>query len=172
MEETSIKQKNKVRIFEDLMPTTKISDKDVHIDSTILFSHFTVLANFKENVLDDFSYELTPEPTSLFQHRMIWKPNKATLRNHYATKEKAMVLIEFDVCVVYGEAFLHNVKCPKTTYVEVLDRYENNMNRRYLNCCLWLSLMDILMSFLRKCRNMLPVLGHHQLTHKLNHLLK
>ena len=55
MEEASIKHKDKVRNFKDLMPTTNIDDKDVHIDPTILFSRLTALANFKENILDNFS---------------------------------------------------------------------------------------------------------------------
>ena len=48
MEEGSIKRKGKVRNFEDVMPTTKIDDKDVHIDPTTSFSRLTALANFKE----------------------------------------------------------------------------------------------------------------------------
>ena len=81
--------------------------------------------------MDNFSYKLTPEPTSLFKYGLIWKPNKATLRNHFATKEKAILPIEFDICVVGGGALFHKVKWPKTIYAEVLDRYENYMNRRY-----------------------------------------
>ena len=131
MEEAGIKWKDKVRNFEDLLPTTKINHKIIHIDPTILFSRLTALANFKENIVDNFSYGLTPERTSLFKHVLIWKPNKATLKTHFATKEKAIVPIEFDIYVVDGGALLHNVKWPKTTYAEVLDRYENYMNRRY-----------------------------------------
>ena len=100
MEEASIKHKDKVRNFKDLMPTTNIDDKDVHIDPAILFSCLIALANLKENILDNFSQELTPEATSLFKHGLIQKPNKATLRKHFATKEKAIVLIEFNVCIV------------------------------------------------------------------------
>ena len=130
MEEAKIKRKDKVRHFEDLMPTTKIDDKDVHTDPAILFCRLTALANFKENV-DNFSYELTQGPISLFKHGLIRKPNKVTLRNHFATKEKAVVPIEFDVCVVDGGALLYNVKWPKSTYAKVLDRCENYTNRRY-----------------------------------------
>ena len=71
--------------------------------------------------MDNFSYELTLEPTSLFKHGLIRKPNKATSRNHFATKEKAIIPIEFDVCDVDGGALLQKVKMSKTTYVEVLD---------------------------------------------------
>ena len=92
------------------MPTTKIDDKNVHIDPTILFSRLTDLASFKENVVDNFSYELTPEPTSLFKHELIRKPNKATLRNHFDTKEKAILPIEFYVCVVDSGTLLHKLK--------------------------------------------------------------
>ena len=41
------RKKDKVWNFEDLMSTTKINDKDVHIDPTILLSRLTALANFK-----------------------------------------------------------------------------------------------------------------------------
>ena len=44
MEEASIKRKDKVRNFEDLMLTTKIDHKDVHIDPTIFFSSLTASA--------------------------------------------------------------------------------------------------------------------------------
>ena len=62
---------------------------------------------------------------------MIRKPNKAVLRNHFATKENAMTPDDFDVCVVDGGALLHKVNWPKTTYSAVLDRYETHMKRRY-----------------------------------------
>ena len=115
MEEASIKRKDKVRNFDDPMPTTNIDDKDVHINPTILFSRLIALANFKEGVVNNFSYGLTPKPISLFKHGLIRKPNKATLRNHFATKEKAIAPIEFDACVVDGGALLHKVKWPKIT---------------------------------------------------------
>ena len=70
----------------------------------------------------------TPEATSLLNHGLFRKPNKATLRNHFATKEKAIVPIEFDV---YDGVLLYKVKWPETTNAEVLDRYKNYMNRRY-----------------------------------------
>ena len=113
------------------MPTTKIDNKDVHVDPTILFSRLTALAIFNENILDNFSYVLTTEPASLLKHGLILKQSKATLRNHFATKEKAIAPIEFDVCVAYDGALIHKVKWPKITYAEVLDCYENYMNRRY-----------------------------------------
>ena len=131
MEEASTKGIDKVQNFEDLIPTTKIDAAYLYIDWTILFSSLTALAKFKENIVDNFSYKFIPKPTSLFKHRLIRKPNKATLRNHLATKKKAIVPIEFDVCVVDGGALLRKVKWPKRTYVEVLDCYENYMNRRY-----------------------------------------
>ena len=73
----------------------------------------------------------TPEPTSLLNHGLFQKPNKATLRNHFATKEKAIVPIEFDACIFDDGVLLYKVKWPETTNAEVLDRYKNYMNRRY-----------------------------------------
>ena len=144
--------------FWRLMPTTKIDNKDVHVDPTILFSRLTALAIFNENVLDNFSYVLTIEPASLLKHGLILKPSKATLRNHFTTKEKAITPIEFDVCVVYGGALIHKVKWPKTTWTEDIQ-----------SLLMWWALWDILMSFLRKCRNTLAVPVHHQLIYKFNY---
>ena len=62
MEEASIKRKDKVRNFDDLMPTTNIDDKDVHINPTILFSRLIALVNFKEDVVNNFSYGVLPNP--------------------------------------------------------------------------------------------------------------
>ena len=53
---SALNRKEKKRNFEDLMPTTKIDDKNVHIDPTILFSHLTASMNFKEYIVDNFSY--------------------------------------------------------------------------------------------------------------------
>ena len=112
MEEASIKRKDKVRNVEDLMPKTKIDGKDVHIDPTILFSRLTALVNFKEKFVDNFSYKLTLKHRSLLKYRLIQKPKKATLRNNFATKEKAIVPVEFDVCD--DGTLLHKVKWSKT----------------------------------------------------------
>ena len=40
-------------------------------------------------------------------------------------------MLQRKVCVVDVGVLLHNLKWPKATYAEVLDRYENYMNRRY-----------------------------------------
>ena len=109
MEEASIKRKDKVRNVEDLMPKTKIDGKDVHIDPTILFSRLTALVNFKEKFVDNFSYELTLKHRSLLKYRLIQKPKKATLRNNFATKEKAIVQIKSSTkLTISREAFLAN----------------------------------------------------------------
>ena len=47
MEDVTIKRNSKVKIFQDLLPTT-IGEKKVFINSTILFSHLTALTNFRD----------------------------------------------------------------------------------------------------------------------------
>ena len=71
MEDASIKRKERVQTFEDLLPKTKIGNNTVTINPTILFSRLTALANFQSNVSENFCYELTPEPTSLFKQGMM-----------------------------------------------------------------------------------------------------
>ena len=79
MEDVTIKRNSKVKTFQDLLPTTTIGEKKVFISPTILFSRLTVLTNFRDNVEEDFSFEFTPKPTSLFKQEMMRQPTKANL---------------------------------------------------------------------------------------------
>ena len=122
MEDVSIKRNDKVRTFENLLPATKIGDKAGQISPSILFSRLTALVNFSDEIGENFCYELTPEPTSLFKHGMMRKPVKAVLRNHFLNTENSIVLENNDACVVGGGALLRK---------EVIDQYLAFMQRRY-----------------------------------------
>ena len=131
MEDASIKRKERVQTFEDLLPKTKIGNNTVTINPTILFSRLTALANFQSNVSENFCYELTPEPTSLFKQGMMRKSTKAVLRNHLLGTKNATVPTTNDVCVVDGGALLHKVHWPKSTYSEVLEQYIAFVQQRF-----------------------------------------
>ena len=88
----TIKKNSKVKTFQDLLPTTAIGEKKVFISQTILFSRLTALTNFRDDVEEIFSFELTPEPTSLFKQGMMRKSNKASERNHLIESENPVTL--------------------------------------------------------------------------------
>ena len=130
-EEVKIRRKDKAKTFEDMLPAIKIGDSRVIISPTILFSRLTALSNFTDDVGENFRYELTPEPTSLFKFGMMRKPQKSNLRNHFINKGNACDLETRDVCVVDGGALLHKVCWPKTTYSAVIDEYVDFLKRNF-----------------------------------------
>ena len=108
IEDVKFKRKDQVRTLEDLQPAIKIVNKTIHINPTILFSRLTALAS-REDVSDQFFFELTPEPTALFKDGMIRKPAKAVLRNAILKLAESTKHVTADSCVVDGGALLHKV---------------------------------------------------------------
>ena len=121
-EDISIKRKDKVKTFESLLPTTKISDSNVHINPLILFTRLTAFMNSEDNIGVNFHYELTPEPTDLFKDGMMRKPGKFVLRNHLLSTAESMTPQDHDVCVIDGGTLLHKVFWLKSTYGDVLEQ--------------------------------------------------
>lgn len=134
MEDAIIKRSSKVRTFQDLLPSTKIGEKSVYISPTILFSRLTALAHFSDtdDIEGNFSFELTPEPTSLFKQGLMRKPVKANLRNNLIGKTTPVILNDdqYDVCIYDGGMLLHKVYWPKTTFSAVLDQYVAYLKKR------------------------------------------
>ena len=64
IEDDIIKRNSKVKTCQDLLPTTKIGDKNVYISPTILFSRLTASSNFGDEIKENILSELTPEPAS------------------------------------------------------------------------------------------------------------
>ena len=130
MEDVTIKRNSKVKTFQDLLTTTIVGKEKVFISLKILFSHLTTLSNFRDDVEENFSFELTPEPTSLFKQGMMRKPTKANLRNHLIESENPVTLDVRDVCLNDGGMLLHKVYRPKSTCSDVLDQYISYLRRR------------------------------------------
>ena len=131
MEEATIPRKERVKTFEDLLPAIKIGDSSVIISPSILFSRLTALVNFSKETGENFQFELTPEPTSLFKWGIMRKPAKSVLRNHFVKTENACNMERYDACVVDGGALLHNIYWPKTTYSAVIEQYVDFMKKKY-----------------------------------------
>ena len=130
IEDVAIKRNSKVKTFQNLLPTTAIGEKKVFISPTILFSRLTALTNFRDDVEENFPFELTPEPTSLFKQGMMRKPTKANLQNHFIESGNPVTLDVRGVCIVDGGMLLRKVYRPKSTFSDVLDQYISYLRRR------------------------------------------
>ena len=133
MEDVSIKRKEKVQTFESLLPTTKIGNNNVHINSLILFTRLTALMNSEDDIAANFCSEVTTEPTALFKDGMMRKPPNSALQNHLFSTAESISPKDHDVCVIDGGTLLHKVHWPKSTYGEVLDHYMKYVKSKYKN---------------------------------------
>ena len=124
IEDVAIKRNSKVKTFQNLLPITTIGEKKVFMSPTILFSRLTALTNFRDDVEENFPFELTPEPTSLFI------PTKANLQNHFIESGNPVTLDVRDVCIIDGGMLLRKVYRPKSTFSDVLDQYISYLRRR------------------------------------------
>jgi hypothetical protein len=123
-----------------LRPGITIEKKAVHIDPVILFTRLIAVLQREECVEEHFSYELTPEPTSLFKDGTMRKNNKSILRNAILDKVESMNNITAKVCVIDGGALLHKVKWSlDSKFQELFNKYSDYVQRRYRSferCCM------------------------------------
>ena len=59
-----------------------VEDEEIHVQPDVLFSRLVLLVKQKEDQVNYFEYEMTPEPAALFIDGMMCKPVKSKLRNH------------------------------------------------------------------------------------------
>ena len=107
-EGATIKRTDQVRTLACLQNEIKVNNEPVHIDPLVLFGRLTALAQREDEVMDQFKYELTSEPTALFKDGMMKKPTKSVLRN-YLTKDETPSKVVSKVCALDGDALLYNV---------------------------------------------------------------
>ena len=132
VEDASIKRKARVKTLQSLQPGVKIDKKTVHIDPTILFTRLTAILQGEEDIAEQFRYELTPEPTSLFKEGMMRKVQKSNLRNYILDMVPSCECTDAEVCVVDGGALLHKVSWQSNSkYNEVANQYVSYVKTRY-----------------------------------------
>ena len=78
----SIKRKDQVHTFTCWQPAIALEKETAHINPVILFNRLAILIKReKEERVNLFKYELTPEPASLFKDSKMCKANKTELQN-------------------------------------------------------------------------------------------
>ena len=131
--EVKIKRKDMVQCLDSNINKVTVDTKSVNINQTVLFTRLTALAGRNEDPLQNFDYELTTYPMSLFKDGVMRKADKAALRNKILSKETSTDGIEKRI--VDGGAFLHKVFWPQNaTYGEVLSLYVKAARKHYGNC--------------------------------------
>ena len=121
-----------MKTSEYLRPGVKSDTTNVHIDPLILFTCLTAILQCQTDSAENFDYELTPEPASLFKEGIMQKPQKAVLRNLLLHKAEHCHNIITNWCVADGGALLHKVKWPTdSTFGEIVQIYVNYMTIKY-----------------------------------------
>ena len=133
LEDAKIKRKDKVTTLDCLRPGVQIEKNMVHIDPNILFTRLTAILQNEDDIAAQFSYELTPEPTTLFKDGLMRKSSKSVLRNSFLKKVTPTIDTEADACIIDGGALLHKVKwLPNSSYGDVIEQYVNFVKMRYI----------------------------------------
>ena len=131
IEDVAIMRNKKVKTFQGLLQTTTIGRIKVFINPAVSFSYLTALTNSRHDVAENFSFELTREPASLFKQGMVRKPTKEKLPNNLTERENTVILNVKDVCIIVGGMLRLKLYCLKSTFSDVLDQYILYLRRRY-----------------------------------------
>ena len=102
----------------------------------ILFSRLLVIVEREDNLLKYFKYELTPEPTSLFDNGAMRKATKSSLAKFITQDVEEISLTGLPKFVLDGGALLHKVKwLPGSDMQNILNQYSKYISEKYGNCC-------------------------------------
>ena len=70
-----------MKTLECLLPGVKIDSTNVHIDPLVFFTCLTVIPQCEMDSVENFDFDLKPEPGSHFKESIMRKPQKALLRH-------------------------------------------------------------------------------------------
>ena len=134
--DATIKRKDEIRTLECLKVGVKINNENVYVDPKLLFSRLLVIVEREDNMLKYFKYELTPEPTSLFDNGAMRKTTKSSLAKFITQDAEEILLTGFPKFVIDGGALLHKVKwLPGSDMQNILNQYSKYISEKYRNCC-------------------------------------
>ena len=99
-----------------------IQNESIYIQPTGLFSRLLALVERSESSIEDqFDYELTQEPTSLFNDQFMRKPNKSNLAKIVTQNVGSLETIPSSKVVIDVGALLHRVYSRKgMTYNDIV----------------------------------------------------
>ena len=110
IEDAVIPREAQVCALQLLKSGVKIDSKTVHTDPLILFTRLTALIKRDGKVQENFRYEVTPEPMTLFRNGMMQKSGKLVIRNHLFNKYPSCDCPSSRSLVIDGECFVTQSK--------------------------------------------------------------
>ena len=75
----NIKRRGCFHSLASLFSIIKVDDRQVFMDSSVLFTRLTAIAQREDDVKEYFKFEMSPYPQSLFKGALMYKPDKLTL---------------------------------------------------------------------------------------------
>ena len=131
-EEVKMKRSEQIRSLACLQDAIKVDNEHVHINPLILFGRLTTLAQRQEDIKEQFKYELTPEPASLFKDGLMRKPTKSTLRTHLTKNVSTPPTTPSKNVVIDGGALLWNVNWLRnSTYDDITNQYARYLHTKH-----------------------------------------
>lgn len=127
-----MKRSEQIRSLACLQDAIKVDNEHVHINPLILFGRLTTLAQRQEDIKEQFKYELTPEPASLFKDGLMRKPTKSTLRTHLTKNASTPPTTPSKNVVIDGGALLWNVNWLRnSTYDDITNQYARYLHTKH-----------------------------------------
>ena len=166
----SFKRANCAITLVNLQKSISIQDESIYIQPTGLFARLLALVERSESSIEDqFDYELTQEPTSLFNNQFMRKPNKSNLAKIVTQNASSFETIPSSKVVIDGGALLHRVHWRKgMTYNGIVQQCSEYLISKYgLNAPL--SLMAMTMVLLLK---IMKICGDAKLLQRLSKLFR
>lgn len=134
--DATIKKKDQIRTLECLKVGVKIDKENIYVDPMLLFSRLLVIVERDDNMLKYFKYELTPEPTSLFDNGVMRKATKSNLAKMITQNSVPVSPSGSQIFVLDGGALLHKVKwLPGRDIKSILNQYSKYILERFGICC-------------------------------------
>ena len=112
-----------MKTSEYLRPGVKSDTTNVHIDPLILFTCLTAILQCQTDSAENFDYELTPEPASLFKEGIMQKPQKAVLRDLLLHKAEHCHNIITNWCLLMAALYYIKLSGPQIQHLGKLCRY-------------------------------------------------
>ena len=131
--ELSLPRTDKVKSISSVSNTVIIHGEEIVVNSELLFNRITCVINNRDDLLDYFSYELAPAPTSLFDKGFMRKTQKSSLREALTKMVPNHTIPENSKYVIDGGWFLHHEVWPQSakTYGDVCDHYVEKLLKNY-----------------------------------------
>ena len=127
----SLKRKDRILSLAAVNSSIKVNNQVIVVDPLVLFTRMLAAKKNDDDLVDYFTYELSPHPMAIFTEHGMRKNKKSSLYDVFTTLHEN-VLSSNDVYVVDGGYLLHKVKWHiNTTYKDICASYVKYVQSHY-----------------------------------------